>query len=692
MKYIWLNEEKNHQYAEFKTNFYYSGEGTPFLKITSDYKFAVYINGKFAVNGQFADIPEYKTFSVYDLTYSVRRGDNELLIKAYHSGESFSVCRPMRACAAFSLTEGEKVIAESDEKCFARESSEYAKGDICTPQYGYLYNYSFVKAENAWERASVVTPEFKEYAKPIRNTDITPEIKAKISAQGEFKWNGGETFGEKMQKAWLTPLSFYEATGKNKCLADDLKEPLEFCAKDKTCDGVYVLFDLGAERAGYPYFEAETEEEQTVYLGYGEHLEDLRPRTNVGGRNFCIEIKLKKGKNDFSDYLRRIGARYYMFFAESKKIKINDIGIREEIYPFRKPKKDFGDRLFNALYETGRRTLELCAHEHYEDCPWREQALYGMDSRNQMLFGYGAFEEYDYPRANLKLMSECVEEDGLLTLCSPACVDIKIPSFSLYFAIAFAENAERDYNAEFVSDVFPSIKRLMRTFMNACGKNGTLYTLGGKGYWNFHEWSEGLDGGTIRKEEETKSVPDCILTALGIIAAEKLSALAKKTGDKRTAKEYAEFSEKLFRGLMNFYDEKEGLFASYIDVEKGIGLHEYTQAVVLLAAGKRLNKTVKEKLVSALEGGEGKDKLVKITLAGLPVKYEALLKYAGRGAKEYVLNDCTEIFGKMLLSGATSFWETEKGAADFEEAGSLCHGWSSVVCYVLDTALKNRAK
>lgn len=690
MKYIWLKEEKNHQYAEFKTNFYYSGEGTPLLKITSDYKFAAYVNGNFAANGQFADVPEYKTFSVYDLTYSVRRGDNELTIKAYHSGEGFSVCRPMTACVAFVLTEGERVMAESDERCFARESSEYERGDICTPQYGYLYNYSFVKEENAWKKAREVTPDFKEFAKPVRNTRITPPVRAKVSAQGEFRWRGGETLGEKMQKAWLSPLFFNEATGENKCLADGMDKPLDFCAKDKSCDGVYALFDLGAERAGYPYLEVETETPQTVYLGYGEHLEDLRPRTFVGGRNFCIEIKLKKGKNEFSDYLRRIGARYYMLFAESEKIKVNDIGIREEIYPFVKPKKDFGDRLFNALYETGRRTLELCAHEHYEDCPWREQALYGMDSRNQMLFGYGAFGEYDYPRANLKLMSECVEEDGLLTLCSPACVDIKIPSFSLYFAIAFAENAERDYNAEFVSDVLPSVKRLMKTFMNACGETGALYTLGGKRYWNFHEWSEGLDGGTIRKEEDTRPVPDCILTALGVIAADKLCRLLKRTGDIVAAKEYAEFSAKLLGGLMNFYEEGRGLFASYIESGEKKGFHEYTQAAVLLAAGKKLDKTVKANLVSALENG--KENLVKITLAGLPVKYEALLKYAGRGAKEYVIEDCTEIFGKMLLSGATSFWETEKGAADFDEAGSLCHGWSSVVCYVLDTAVKNRTR
>ena len=35
----------------------------------------------------------------------------------------------------------------------------------------------------------------------------------------------------------------------------------------------------------------------------------------------------------------------------------------------------------------------------------------------------------------------------------------------------------------------------------------------------------------------------------------------------------------------------------------------------------------------------------------------------------------------MLYHGATSFWETIKGADDFDKAGSLCHGWSAIPVY-----------
>ena len=38
-------------------------------------------------------------------------------------------------------------------------------------------------------------------------------------------------------------------------------------------------------------------------------------------------------------------------------------------------------------------------------------------------------------------------------------------------------------------------------------------------------------------------------------------------------------------------------------------------------------------------------------------------------------------WGRMLCEGATTFWETQAGARDFDGAGSLCHGWSAVPIY-----------
>ena len=61
-------------------------------------------------------------------------------------------------------------------------------------------------------------------------------------------------------------------------------------------------------------------------------------------------------------------------------------------------------------------------------------------------------------------------------------------------------------------------------------------------------------------------------------------------------------------------------------------------------------------------------------------KYEALLTRQ-EDYFDWVFADIARIWGRMLYAGATSFWETEDGADAFDQAGSLCHGWSAMPVY-----------
>lgn len=679
MRYIWLKNEEKNSYAEFKETFI-SGGGEIKLKISVDFKFAAYVNGKFAANGQYADLPDYKVFGEYDISAFAKKGENEIVIKACHMGVDHFVCRTMPACVAFEVIEEGKTVCASSESTLCRRDARYSAGDLLTPQIGEWYNYSFTAPEEPWGECKVVRAEFKEFPKPIKNTVIGEKVLCDVTAQGAFKFNGGETSAEIIQKAWLSSVSFSEATGGDKTKNNGFIHPLTFTAEGG--DGVYIVGDLKKERAGYTFFSVECEQDTVAYFGWGEHLIDLRPRTLQGVRNFAIKINLKKGVNDFSEYMRRIGCRYFILFVCAPSVKISELGIREELYPFAKPEKDFGDRLLNRIYETGRRTLELCAHEHYEDCPWREQSLYGMDSRNQMLFGYGAFGEYEFPRASLRLFAKSLEKDGLLPICPPSQATITIPSFSAYWLLAVYENAEADYDEGFVKEVLPAVETILGTFM-ANTENGALNTLDGDRYWNFHEWSDGLAGGMFYAGGKPKRRADGILTALVYGAAKRVSELEERVGNTEKAKEFAAYAEELFKGFDRFYDEEKGLFASYVSDGKKIGYHEYTQTAFLALSDGRLGSEKTKKLCEAIKNPQN---LVPITLAGLVMKYEGLIKYGGE--IDFVINDIVRVFGGMVYEGATSFWETEKGAEDFEGAGSLCHGWSAVACYVLDKYYK----
>ena len=68
------------------------------------------------------------------------------------------------------------------------------------------------------------------------------------------------------------------------------------------------------------------------------------------------------------------------------------------------------------------------------------------------------------------------------------------------------------------------------------------------------------------------------------------------------------------------------------------------------------------------------------TLSMKCFQYDAMLQTDKTLGKE-ILTEIREVYGAMLEQGATSVWETAEGASAFENAGSLCHGWSAVPIY-----------
>ena len=77
----------------------------------------------------------------------------------------------------------------------------------------------------------------------------------------------------------------------------------------------------------------------------------------------------------------------------------------------------------------------------------------------------------------------------------------------------------------------------------------------------------------------------------------------------------------------------------------------------------------------------GSEEVVPATLSMACFRYDALLKTDRAKYSDVILDEVDRDCGYMLDCGATTFWETLKGEADFHGAGSLCHGWSAMAAY-----------
>ena len=130
-----------------------------------------------------------------------------------------------------------------------------------------------------------------------------------------------------------------------------------------------------------------------------------------------------------------------------------------------------------------------------------------------------------------------------------------------------------------------------------------------------------------------------------------------------------------------FYNEKTGFFFDFTNRPE-IQPSTLTQAMcVLCGAADNVERDNLVKSIADNGGSFGEIEVIPATLSMACFRYDALLKISKDGYKKVIIDEIDRDCGYMLEKGATTFWETLKGEADFSGAGSLCHGWSAMAAY-----------
>lgn len=642
------------------------------MYLSVDTNYCLEINGETVSMGQYADYPFDKVYDAIDLSAHLIPGENRIVIRCWHQGNDSSTIRGETAGLIYEIQRGVEVLAYSSTDTFSAPESEYDMGNVeyVSGQLGFSFRYYSGRVAKEEPPTVEVDKPMPARLRPIKKLIVGGDEPAVMKVHGTFCEKSGDTIGQKMQFAALASRN----PSADRPLPDENGISL-ICDNDD--DGVFAILDTGRENAGILSLDIEVEEECDILIGWGEHLDDCRVRAWVGGRNFCALYHAHKGRNRWVNPFRRLGMRYMQLHIYAKSAKLYYAGIRTTDYPLDyEAKFTCADALHTKIYEVSKRTLQMCMHEHYEDCPWREQALYTMDSRNQMLCGYYAFREFDFPKASIRLMAQSIRDDNLLELCSPARVSITIPSFTAIFLTQVYEYMTCSGDKDFAREMLPVMKKLADMFLSRIdGKNGLITCFQEQQYWNFYEWRDGLNGfigGTVADENVTYDAPLCAFVSFGLRSlADTMDALGEDGSAYRAA--HRKLNADIDR---EFWCEDRGCYASYIKRSTGERFHfcELTNSLIVYAGaaeGKRLD-SVLENLVS---GG-----LIYVTLSHSFFKYEALMRRPEKYAR-YVFGDIARQWGYMLYNNATTFWETIIGAADFAEAGSLCHGWSAIPIY-----------
>ena len=627
-KWIWQNSRNNSdEYVKFVDEF--SIEDTDaLLTISCDSNYNAYLNGELVAFGQYADYPHFKVCDKIDLSAYVKKGKNLLVIVVWYYGENSQTYTKGNAGLYYQVESNGKAVCFSSEKtkcAIAQDFVCYQKKFI-TVQLGLSYCYDS-RGYDGYDRADYAPSGFHNA----------------VEVEG-ISYHLHES---RIKKLILRPLK-----------------------KAKLVDAEKRIFDLGRESVGFLHCRIKAPIGKTIRVAYGEHLDDGEVRWNVGGRDFTVEWIANGEFFEFKNYFRRLGCRYLQVLDDCE---IDYIGFTETEYPLRKIPHVFDDKDFQAIYDVGVRTLELCMHEHYEDTPWREQCLYSMDSRNQMLFGYEAFGETQFARANLELMGKGVKADGLLPLCFPAGRDAPIPFFSLIYVKSMLEYAQFSNDCSLLKAYYPILTGIVDAFLHRQEENGLIAAM--QGYWNFYEWSSGMDGQVIIDSERKRyDLPLSCFVILALYDLQKICALIKKPFV------YTEKLNGLKATLERFYVPQKGIYRTYLGNSEE-HFSKLANALVILALPESERKEALASFIMADNGYED------VTLSMKVFEFDALLSVDAENSG-YVLETIRRDYGYMLSKGATSFWETMLGAADFSGAGSLCHGWSALPVYYLSKLAK----
>ena len=355
--------------------------------------------------------------------------------------------------------------------------------------------------------------------------------------------------------------------------------------------GEFVL-DAGALTTGYPELHFTGGAGRKVSIIYSECAVKIAPG------NYPLNIKAVRDDFDFGDacgyqdtlILPGDEFAYEPFHWRTFwyiKIKvapgdtpmtIKDVRYRFTTYP-QTLKATFASAIPNTpqLWDISWRTLQLCAHETYEDCPYFEQLNYLADTRLQALCSLALTGATTFPKRALRLYRDSVNPNGLVESRVPAVSRQLKPYFALIWTLMLDDYWQYTGDRAFVRqslNVMDSILSFWREYVTANGFVGKLP------FWHMVDRADGWHHGTPPAVAEGEST---YMTSLFAYALDTAVTLHTAAGEPLDAARWRPLADKLRHAVRTqAWSEREGLFL------EGPGrlqdtLSQHSQCVAILA-------------------------------------------------------------------------------------------------------------
>lgn len=440
-----------------------------------------------------------------------------------------------------------------------------------------------------------------------------------------------------------------------------------------------LVFDQGVMTTAYPVLQVSGGRGANIRLEYVEapNIGPVKERNKghrgeIAGKDligYYDTFIADGGKGRTYEPIWWRAFRYIEMTIETQEepLVIEDFYSRFSTYPFTtkatfrmKGIPEAEQDTLTQILEVGERTIRLCAHDTYMDCPYYEESQFEGDTRVQALVSYVLFGDARLGRNAIEQFSWSLNSEGFLSARYPTNSTYYIPNYSLYWIGMLYDYMMYVGDKAFIRQKLPVARILLGYFLDRLREDGTVKR---PDYHNFVDWA--FPRGEAPFDDEGYAALVDLHLLLALQWAMELESYA---GDPHYCSQYKTVADQLQKAIPEHYWNNGRQL--YADTPEGDKFSTHTNHLAILT-GIAQEEAAEQLMRRALADTN----LTQPTVYWQFYQFEAL-QAAGLG-QEYL--DNLGIWKKMLRAGVTTWPETTL------RSRSECHAWGASPNYHLYT-------
>lgn len=687
--WIWhgaLREEPN-TYVEFRKEFHLAEvpQDAARVRVSACQEYMLYVNGELIGRGPSPCTPEWQYYDEYDLSGKLVPGANVVGALCYHFGDKDIVIEQMQGEAGFllelDLPSGELVATDGEWSC--RRSPRYETRNHRISRWGG-YNEIYVAGrEDGWLQANFSLDAGWEKAAVIAKADdpgspwrrlIPREIpflhKEEVAPLdvARIENNYGSVTGEESLLAVASQRKSAPGSSASQGLVMDASVPYSLPG---------VVYDFGRVVVGRPSLSIVAPQGGVLRIAYGESLE----------LQYVDTFVLRAGVQELSPFGRR-ACRFMQLtvMATPEPITVQALGFCNQHYAFGQDGSwESDDEALNRIWSISRYTTLMNSHDHLEDCPWRERALWVADAVVMGKVIYHLFGDTALLRKCLLQGARIQNEDGSIPGTGPERNGMLLPDFCAHWLLGVRDYYRYSGDKALIRELLPVLQRLMGWFAAETDATGLIANAARPGWFCFIDWTPHID-----KRDKVSAI-----SMLYYAAATAMTELCGAVGEHEAAAAYTETHNRLKEAIRkNLWLEEQGAYSDCMDGNE-VSSHLSLQTNFLAAWCGLMSESEMAAFIAAYYDT---GKLVEIK--GAFFQHIVLEVLAQLGMTGRALTLIRSFWGAMADRGATTWWETfdpsspsctvastyQGNVPTYLWEGPLlsqCHAWGASPAYML---------